>query len=112
MSPSKLVIHSSSLQRLIKEEASYHEELEKQKQRLQKLTSEDSNDENREWMLKQQHTVLEETRSIIPVIKKNIEIALQKLENQVEEDQRREHNLEDMNMAKALIERTKKNLAA
>ncbi|RKF60627.1 tubulin-specific chaperone Rbl2 [Erysiphe neolycopersici] len=111
-SPSKLAIYSGSLQRLMKEEASYHEELERQEKRLQKLTNEDSNDENKEWMIKQQQTVVEETRSMFPVVMKNVENALQKLENQVEEDQSHEHDLEEMNKAKDLIQRAKIFLAA
>lgn len=110
--PSKLAIHSSSLQRLMKEEASYHEELERQENRLEKLKKGDSDDENQEWILKQQQTVLEETRSMFPVVKKNIENALQKLESQVEEDQSREHDLEEMNKAKELIQSAKMFLVA
>lgn len=53
MAPSQLSIATSSLQRLVKEESSYHKELEQQEARLQKLESE-SGDENAEYMIKQE----------------------------------------------------------
>ncbi len=51
--PSKLNIATSSLQRLVKEESSYHKELEQQHARLKK-TELDQADENAEYMVKQQ----------------------------------------------------------
>jgi tubulin-specific chaperone A len=51
--PSQLAISTSSVNRLIKEEASYHKELEQQQARLEKLKQE-SEDENAEWNLKQE----------------------------------------------------------
>jgi tubulin-specific chaperone A len=53
MPPSQLTIATSSLQRLVKEEASYHKELEQQQARLQKLQS-DTSDENAEYLVKQE----------------------------------------------------------
>ena len=52
--PNPLTIATSSLQRLVKEEASYHKELESQEKRLQKLTESTEEDENREYSLKQE----------------------------------------------------------
>jgi tubulin-specific chaperone A len=51
--PSKLGVSTSALQRLIKEEASYHKELEQQEKRIQKLQA-NPDDENAEYMLKQE----------------------------------------------------------
>jgi hypothetical protein len=51
-----LTIATSSVQRLVKEEASYHRELEEQKKRVAKLESETGADEdgNREFLLQQE----------------------------------------------------------
>lgn len=55
MPPSQLQIATSSLQRLVKEEASYHKELESQKKRIAELeTQKNDEDENREFKLKQE----------------------------------------------------------
>ena len=52
MAPSsKITIATSSVLRLVKEEASYHKELEQQQARIEKL---DSSDENAEYTLKQE----------------------------------------------------------
>lgn len=52
--PSPLAIATSSLQRLVKEEASYYKELEKQEARLKKVEASTEEDENREYTLKQE----------------------------------------------------------
>lgn len=51
-----LAIATSSVQRLVKEEASYHRELEEQTKRIAKLESETGTDDdgNREFLLKQE----------------------------------------------------------
>jgi hypothetical protein len=51
--PSQLAIATSSLQRLVKEEASYHKELEQQQASISKLES-GGGDENAEYQLKQE----------------------------------------------------------
>jgi tubulin-specific chaperone A len=51
--PSQLSIATSALTRLVKEENSYHKELDEQKARLEKLENEQG-DENKDFMLKQQ----------------------------------------------------------
>jgi tubulin-specific chaperone A len=51
--PSKLAIATSSLRRLVKEEASYHNELAEHATRLAKLEA-DTSDENAEYMVKQE----------------------------------------------------------
>lgn len=53
--PSPLVIATSALNRLVKEEISYHKELEQQSARIAKLEAgEDADNENAEFILKQQ----------------------------------------------------------
>lgn len=51
---SQLEIFTSSVQRLVKEEASYHNEIKQQTERVQKLESQEGGDENREYMLNQE----------------------------------------------------------
>lgn len=58
MAPSQLQIATSSLQRLVKEEASYHKELESQRKRIADLESQtDDQDENRDFKIKQEVSV-------------------------------------------------------
>jgi len=52
--PSQLAIATSSVHRLVKEEASYHKELTQQKERLEKLIASEDGDENAEFQLKQE----------------------------------------------------------
>jgi len=52
--PSQLAIATSSVQRLVKEEASYHKELTQQEARLEKLIASEDGDENAEFQLKQE----------------------------------------------------------
>ena len=52
--PSRLQIATSSLERLLKEESSYHKELEQGKARVQRLEGEKSTDDNAEYMIRQE----------------------------------------------------------
>lgn len=51
---SQLEIFTSSVQRLVKEEESYHNEIKQQTERIKKLEAQDEGDENREYMLNQE----------------------------------------------------------
>ena len=51
--PSKLTVATSSVLRLVKEEASYHKEMAQQEARIKKL-EEGSAEENAEYQLKQE----------------------------------------------------------
>lgn len=51
--PSKLAVATSSLVRLVKEEASYHKEMEQQQARIKKLEA-GSDEDNAEYMLRQE----------------------------------------------------------
>jgi hypothetical protein len=52
--PSPLAIATSSLHRLVKEEASYYKELEKQEARLKKTQEAPDEDGNKEYAIKQE----------------------------------------------------------
>lgn len=52
---SQLEIATASVERLVKEEASYHRELQEQTERVKKLESQEGgDDENREYTLRQE----------------------------------------------------------
>lgn len=52
--PSQLSIATSSVQRLVKEEASYYKELQQQEARLEKTQASKDEDENAEYQVKQE----------------------------------------------------------
>ncbi|RMZ81447.1 hypothetical protein DV738_g2175, partial [Chaetothyriales sp. CBS 135597] len=55
MAPSQVTIATSALQRLVKEEASYHKELDQQKARIAKLEHGETDDrENLQYQIKQE----------------------------------------------------------
>lgn len=69
MAPSTpLSIATGAVQRLVKEEASYQREKKDQEQRLEKLSKETSDDENREYMLNQ------EVRSPLTVYSSGVDV--------------------------------------
>ena len=63
--PSRLAIATSSLNRLVKEEKSYHSEYEKQQLRITRLEGGGDEDENAEYTLKQEVSGLCESNFII-----------------------------------------------
>lgn len=72
------------VQRLVKEEASYHKELTQQKARLEKLIASENEDENAEFQLKQERAAIEETKAVFPPLRERIVLATQKLEDKLE----------------------------
>ncbi|RAH50108.1 putative tubulin-specific chaperone Rbl2 [Aspergillus brunneoviolaceus CBS 621.78] len=103
---SQLEIATASVQRLIKEEASYHRELQQQMERIKKLESgEGGDDENKEWTLKQERLALEETRKVLPTLKQKIVDAIAKLDQLLIEEGKKgaESNVEQINAAKEAI---------
>ncbi|GAB1734620.1 hypothetical protein NU195Hw_g9014t1 [Hortaea werneckii] len=85
--PSQLSLATGSLTRLVKEEASYHRELEEQNARIAKLEQGgDSSDENAEYTLRQERRAAEETKAVFPQLRQKIQDALAKLEQQLEQD--------------------------
>lgn len=94
--PSKLAIATSSVNRLVKEEASYHKEVEQQEARIAKLEQNNGD----EYELKQevrllnaiidiarlkllQKRALEETHKVFPSLHHRIKDAVAKLEQQM-----------------------------
>jgi len=87
--PTPLAIATSSVQRLIKEEASYHKELSAQEARLAQLqtaqaTANGNADENADFQLRQEKAAIEETKAIFPPLRERIANAVVKLEEQLE----------------------------
>ncbi|KAL4807385.1 tubulin binding cofactor A [Aspergillus unguis] len=103
---SQLEITTSALQRLVKEEASYRRELDQQKERIQKLEAQDpSEDENRDYMLKQERLAVDETERVFPSLKQKIEETIAKLDSLLTEEGKKgaESNVEHINAAKEAI---------
>lgn len=109
---SQLEIHTASLLRLVKEEASYHKELQQQTERIQRLEAAngfDDDDGNKEYTLKQERLALEETKKVLPTMKKKIDDAVAKLDSLVIEEGRKgpESNVEHITAAKEAIAKAK-----
>jgi tubulin-specific chaperone A len=110
--PSQLAIATSVLNRLVKEEKSYHKELEQQNVKIAKLEAgEDADNENAEFILRQQVSgvviisfsdfwydrrtfgfnndnpiqkqAVEQTKAVFPALNQKIRDALTKLEEQL-----------------------------
>jgi tubulin-specific chaperone A len=86
--PSQLAIATSSVNRLLKEEDSYHKELEQEEANVQVLKEKiDSgtgdDDGNAPFMLKQQQTALEQTKAVFGPLREKIAVAIEKLEEQL-----------------------------
>ncbi|KAL1999841.1 hypothetical protein VTN02DRAFT_3900 [Thermoascus thermophilus] len=113
--PTPLSIATSSVKRLVKEEASYHREMEEQTKRIQRLEAEakeaggEDDDGNREYMLQQERRALEETKAVFPSLKAKISDAVAKLEALlVEEGQKGEaSNVEQITAAKEAVSQAK-----
>ncbi|CAK1367426.1 hypothetical protein CB0940_10706 [Cercospora beticola] len=84
--PSRISIATSALNRLVKEEKSYRNEHESQKERIAKLEASQGDDENAEYILRQERKALEETEAMFPQLKLKITEAKEKLEAQLEQD--------------------------
>ncbi|KAM0699602.1 hypothetical protein Q7P36_000605 [Cladosporium allicinum] len=82
--PSPLVIATSVLNRYVKEEKSYHQELEQQSARIAKLEAgEDADNENADFILRQQKQAREQTMAVFPGLNSKIKDAVTKLEEQL-----------------------------
>ncbi|KAK6581868.1 hypothetical protein PZA11_005565 [Diplocarpon coronariae] len=113
--PTPLAIATSALQRLIKEEVSYENELKGQETRLESILATKDEDENREYKLKQevsnsatQRAAIEETRAVFPPLRERISDALKKLEDQLEAGKSTGASEEELTKAKEVIKGTKK----
>ncbi|OIW34560.1 tubulin binding cofactor A [Coniochaeta ligniaria NRRL 30616] len=84
--PTPLDVATQSVQRLVKEEKSYHKELDTQNSRVAKIESEISagtGDENAEYVLKQEKAAAAETQAVFGPLRQRIEEAVSKLEEQI-----------------------------
>ncbi|CAF9904759.1 MAG: hypothetical protein GOMPHAMPRED_002939 [Gomphillus americanus] len=79
MAPSQISIATSSLNRLIKEEASYHKELTQQEARLTKLESGPDEEGNKDFLIRQEKTAIEETKRMFPRLESDIATGRQRL---------------------------------
>ncbi|QQK40099.1 Tubulin binding cofactor A [Penicillium digitatum] len=107
---SQLEITTSSVTRLVKEEASYHKELQQQYERIKKLEADTAgDDENREYTLKQEHMSLEETKKVLPTLKEKIVQTVANLEALITEEGKKgpESNVEHITAAKEAIAQAK-----
>ncbi|KAJ5117135.1 hypothetical protein N7448_004081 [Penicillium atrosanguineum] len=110
MPRSQLEITTSSVIRLVKEEASYHRELQQQTERLAKMEKDESNeDENKEYVLRQERRALEETKKVMPTLKKKIVETVADLQNLITEEGQKgsESNVEHITAAKEAIAQAK-----
>jgi tubulin-specific chaperone A len=111
--PSKLAVATSSVLRLVKEEASYHKEIEQQEARIKKLEKsleEGNAEDNAEFQLNQDRQALEETRTVLLTFEKNILEALEKLNAELEshKDASGEVSTEEFTNAKDAVEKATK----
>ena len=81
MALTKLQIKTKALQRLIKEEKYYHIELKEQQDVIEQMKN---NPDNDEYDLKKQVEVLEDTRQMIPELRRKISEHLTSLKEFVE----------------------------
>ncbi|TKX21648.1 tubulin-specific chaperone A [Elsinoe australis] len=97
--PSQLAIATSAVNRLIKEESSYHKELEQQKARIAKLEANNGD----EYEIKQEKQALDETHKVFPALHVKIKDAVAKLEAQVEQEKGGETATEEITKAKDAV---------
>ncbi|MCJ1281735.1 hypothetical protein MMC26_001057 [Xylographa opegraphella] len=104
--PSQLSIATSSLLRLVKEESSYHKELQGQLARIENL---DQTDENAEYILKQEKKGIEETNAMFPELRDRIKVAMARLDSQLEavEEAGSNSNTEEISKAKEAMTQAK-----
>ncbi|WPH04878.1 Hypothetical protein R9X50_00777500 [Acrodontium crateriforme] len=101
--PSQLSIATSAVTRLVKEEASYHKELEHQLASIAKLEQGNDEDENAEYVLRQERKAVEETKAIFPQLKQKITDALARLEQKLEQASGDETPAEEITKAKEAV---------
>ncbi|KAL7946368.1 tubulin binding cofactor A [Trichoderma barbatum] len=111
--PSPLVIATGAVNRLLKEEASYHKELLEQeanaKAQEEKIKSgQDDEDGNATFILKQQQLVVEQTRAVFKPLRNRITQAVEKLEDLVAaEEKTGSASPEELANAKAALEKAR-----
>ncbi|KAI5300960.1 hypothetical protein KEM55_003679 [Ascosphaera atra] len=109
---SPLSIATQALQRLIKEELSYHREVEQQKERIERLQAGSvlaDDYGNRDYVMKQEIQALKETKNVLPDLRRKISEALAKLERLLTEEGSKgpAGNVEEMNAAEKVVANAK-----
>ncbi|RTE74112.1 hypothetical protein BHE90_011473 [Fusarium euwallaceae] len=110
--PTPLAIATSSVNRLLKEEASYHKEVEQEEASIKALkekieSGQGDEDGNGTYMLKQQQTALEQTKAVFEPLRKKIVAAVQKLEEQITVSEQNGGQDEQVQLAKETLEKAK-----
>jgi len=110
--PSPLAIATSSVRRLLKEDASYHKELAGQEAKIKTLkeaiqSGQADEDGNGEWTLKQEQVAAEETRAVFGPLRKRIEDAVMKLEEQIAAGDDSGASAEELSAAKEVLAQSK-----
>ncbi|KAI4202740.1 MAG: hypothetical protein LQ350_002406 [Teloschistes chrysophthalmus] len=100
--PTPLAIATSSVQRLLKEEATYRTELESQEKRLRNLQSEQGGDEdgNRGFLIGQEERAIKETKAVFEPLREKVKDAVNSLEQLLLEE-------EEVERAKGLVGKAK-----
>ncbi|KAJ5232804.1 hypothetical protein N7468_005760 [Penicillium chermesinum] len=107
---SQLEITTSSVIRLVKEEASYYRELKQQEERIKKIESGQGEDEeNKEFLVKQEHLAMEETKKVLPTLKKKLAETVAELDSLIAEEGKKgaESNVAHITAAKEAIAQAK-----
>ncbi|GFP53841.1 hypothetical protein ACSS6W_001467 [Trichoderma asperelloides] len=111
--PSPLVIATGAVNRLLKEEASYHKELEEQEAQVkaqeEKIKSgQEDEDGNATYILKQHQMVVEQTKAVFKPLRARILAAVEKLEDLAAAEEKNETATpEELANAKAALEKAK-----
>ncbi|PSN67588.1 tubulin binding cofactor A [Corynespora cassiicola Philippines] len=91
--PSDLRKQTQVLQRLVKEVAFHRKDLKTQEERVAKLKA-NPDDENAEFMLKQQRQAIEETKRVIPAVQEKVTQAIEDLESLLENNKGEDASVE------------------
>lgn len=102
MAPTQLEIKTKALGRLIKEESLYQNDLKEQEAHVESLKSGNADS----YEIKKQVEVLDDTKNVIPEIRKKIAEAQESLESFIKDYT----GTEDLSAAKEQIEASKKAL--
>ncbi|KAL7798555.1 tubulin binding cofactor A [Trichoderma ceciliae] len=111
--PSPLAIATGAVNRLLKEEASYHKEQKEQeanaKAQEEKIKSgQEDEDGNATYILKQQRLVVEQTKAVFGPLRDRIAKAVEKLEDLTESEEKGgTATPEELQNAKAALEKAK-----
>ncbi|KAL8632476.1 hypothetical protein Q9189_001747 [Teloschistes chrysophthalmus] len=107
--PTPLAIATSSVQRLLKEEATYRTELESQEKRLRNLQSEQGGDEdgNRGFLIGQEERAIKETKAVFEPLREKVKDAVNSLEQLLSSKDSVQLEEEEVERAKGLVGKAK-----